>query len=78
MAGKQTVKEILDSHGVYTSQLELELLRHFEKLRREIANEIVEMNAIIESIEDILDGKEVSDFMESFPIIRKLVDMQTH
>lgn len=30
------IKDILERHGVYTDDLELELLRHFEKLRNEM------------------------------------------
>ena len=30
------IKEILEKHGVYTQDLELDLLRNFEKLRSEM------------------------------------------
>ncbi len=30
------IKDILEKHGVYTQDLELDLLRHFEKLRTEM------------------------------------------
>lgn len=39
-------------------------------------NMMVQMGAIIESIQDILDGKEVSDFMISFPIVRAVWDLK--
>lgn len=38
---------------------------------RDSENELVLQSAILESVEDALDGKEVSDFMESFPIVSK-------
>ena len=41
-----------------------------------MSNIMVEMGAIIESIQDILDGKEVSDFMMSFPIVREVWDLK--
>jgi len=30
------IKDILDKHNVYTTDIELDLLRHFEKLRNEM------------------------------------------
>lgn len=35
----------------------------------------VELAAIIESVENVFEGKSVSDFMESFPLVRKAMDM---
>lgn len=37
--------------------------------KRAMENEIVMLNAIIEWISDALDGKPVSDFAESFPVV---------
>lgn len=38
-------------------------------------NELVLANSILESIEEILEGKEVSDFALSFPIVRTVMDL---
>ncbi len=32
------IKDILEKHNIYSTQLELELLRHFDKLRLETPN----------------------------------------
>jgi hypothetical protein len=45
-----------------------------EELLRTYKNEIVTMGSIIEWIGDILDGKEVSDFGLSFPIVRRVYE----
>lgn len=42
---------------------------------RNYKNELVQANAMLESIEELLDGKEASEFMESFPIVRKVSDL---
>lgn len=34
-------------------------------------------SAVMEAVEAVLDGKEVSDFMESFPIVRRVLDMRS-
>jgi len=44
------IKEILEKHGVYTCRLELALLRHFEKLRKEIIDGAVK-EAINKAVE---------------------------
>jgi len=38
-------------------------------------NDFVMVMAILEAIDDILDGKEVSDFMLSFPIVRRVAGL---
>ena len=45
------------------------------RIIRAYENELVQANAMLESIEELLDGKEVSEFMESFPIVRKVSDL---
>jgi len=42
---------------------------------RELKNEVVLQREILESIRDVLDGKEVSDFMMSFGIVRRVCDL---
>ena len=42
---------------------------------RELKNEVVLQREILESIQDALDGKEVSDFMMSFGIVRRVCDL---
>ena len=42
---------------------------------RELKNEVVLQRDILESIRDLLDGKEVSDFMMSFGIVRRVCDL---
>jgi len=41
------IKDILEKHKVYSVDLELDLLRHFEKLRNEILKEMKECGAIL-------------------------------
>ena len=42
---------------------------------RELENALIQSNAMLEAIENILDGKEVSDFMLSFSIVRRVDDL---
>ena len=42
---------------------------------RELKNDVALQGAILESIQDALDGKEVSDFMMSFGIVRRVCDL---
>ena len=41
------------------------------KLSRELKNRWVESEMILEAVERALDGETLSDFEESFPIVRK-------
>ena len=41
---------------------------------KQLLNDYVSQGAILEAIEMILDGNEPSDFMLSFPIVRKAFD----
>ena len=43
---------------------------------RELENEIVLMGMVLVAIERIIDGKEASDFEESFSIVRKVIDFR--
>ncbi|MBA7559098.1 hypothetical protein ES708_00711 [subsurface metagenome] len=43
--------------------------------KREVENRIVELEAIIETVRTVLDGGMVSDFMESFSIVRAAGDI---
>lgn len=43
---------------------------------RALENELAEMNAAYEAIEAALKGEPVSDFMESFPIVRAAADLR--
>ncbi len=42
---------------------------------RVLKNDVALQGAILESIQDALDGKEVSDFMMSFGIVRRVCDL---
>lgn len=44
---------------------------------RSLENENILLNALLESIEEILDGKEVSDFILSFPVVKRVHDLAT-
>ena len=42
---------------------------------RKLENEVILANSMLEAIEEILDGKEVSAFMLSFPLVRQIDDL---
>ena len=48
-----------------------------EKCKRcnELMNEVVQQGAVLEWIDDILNGEEVSDFALSFPIVSRVHSM---
>lgn len=50
-------------------------MRKIAETIRGLENEAVQANAMLEAIEEILDGKEVSDFMLSFGVIRRVADL---
>ncbi len=66
MTLKQKVEEVLKQDG--GTQKIADTIRGLE-------NELIQSNAVLESIEELLDGKEVSDFMESFPVVRRVADL---
>lgn len=53
-------------------------MRKIAKIIRGQQNEVVQLNATLKAIEEILDGKETSDFMLSFPVVRKVNDLISH
>lgn len=50
-------------------------VEQFKTRNRELENALVEANSLLESIGYILNGEEVSDFMESYPIVRQVLDL---
>jgi cob(I)alamin adenosyltransferase len=46
-----------------------------KKVSRELENKLVLNASILEAINDVLDGNTISDFMESFPIVRQVFDL---
>lgn len=50
-------------------------VRKIAEIIRGQQNEIVQANAIIEAIEKLVSGMEVSEFMLSFPVVRRLKDL---
>ncbi len=42
---------------------------------RELENQFILQGSILEGIEDILAGREVSDFVMSFPLVRWVYDL---
>lgn len=50
-------------------------MRKIAEIIRVLENQLVESNTVLEAISDLLDGKEVSDFMLSFPIVRQIDDL---
>ena len=50
-------------------------IRQLKMQLKQLLNNYVSQGAILEAIEIILDGSEPSDFMMSFPIVRKVFDM---
>lgn len=45
-------------------------------IHNDLTNKLVEQGAILECIEDILAGREVSDFALSYPMIRQIQDLK--
>ena len=43
-----------------------------EETTCKLENEVVQSNALLEAIEDILNGESTSDFMLSFPVVRRV------
>ena len=44
-------------------------IKRLEAEKRNLDNNCVELNAILEAVYDVLDGKEPSDFMQSYPAV---------
>jgi len=44
--------------------------------RDELQRNLVQANAVLEAVESAVKGVGVSDFMESFPVVRRVVDLQ--
>lgn len=53
-------------------------IRKLKNKYRALENEFVFLSSLIETVEDVLDGKSVSDFMESFPMVEKAVRVAKH
>ena len=51
-------------------------LRHLSKDVRALENAYIEQGSILEWIQMILDGKEVSEFALSFPIVQQVWDLR--
>ncbi|MFH1952548.1 MAG: hypothetical protein ABIL06_13125 [Pseudomonadota bacterium] len=45
-------------------------------LKTTLENEIVMQGSVLESVEAILNGEEVSDFELSFPVVRRVMDIK--
>lgn len=50
-------------------------IRKIAEIIRGQQNEVVQANAQLESISDLLRGKPVSEFMKSFSIVRQVDDL---
>lgn len=50
-------------------------LEDIKKEAMQLKSELAEVHAILEAIQDALDGKEPSDFMLSFPVVRQVQDL---
>lgn len=50
-------------------------IRKIAEIIRGQQNELVQANAMLESIDELISGKEVSDFMLSFPLVRNVSDI---
>ena len=50
-------------------------VRKITEIIRGQQNELVQANAILESIDELISGKEVSAFMLSFPLVRNVSDI---
>ena len=50
-------------------------IKRLKKAFRQLFKDYVSQRALLEAIEMILDGNEPSDFMLSFPLVRKVFDM---
>jgi len=49
-------------------------IKRLQQVIRQLENEYVLQGSLLEAIEMILDGHEPSDFMLSFPLVRKAWD----
>lgn len=56
------IKNILEKHNVYSTQLEIELLRHFDKLRLETPNREKDLMAFLWKIYTFSDPSRTVDF----------------
>lgn len=65
-----TIEFIQEIHGL---KIENERLK---AENRELRNNYALVGAMIESIEYVLNGEEVSEFMESFGIVREVIDLK--
>lgn len=88
---KEEFIEVLYKHGEYSKLYHIRedeyqaLAKHLENLHitaeqisllRDLKNELTQSNAVLEAINQILDGGEPSDFMLSFPMVRKVWDLK--
>ena len=55
-------------HNMIVADKDAEIKR-LEAEKRNLDNNCVELNAILEAVYDVLDGKEPSDFMQSYPAV---------
>ena len=50
-------------------------IKRLQHALRQLENEYILLGSLLEAIEQILDGHEPSDFMLSFPLVRKAWDV---
>ena len=81
----EELEEQLEDTSILCGAVEGDLLDDLEKQKRELKqlkadsrnweNAFVENSFLLESIDDLLAGKEISDFAESFPIVYKVQEL---
>ena len=49
-------------------------IKRLQQAFRQLENDYILQGSLLEAIEQILDGHEPSDFMLSFPLVRKVFD----
>ena len=50
-------------------------IKRLKQVIRQLENEYILLGSLLEAVEMILDGNEPSDFMLSFPLVRKAWDV---
>ena len=66
--------ELEKLRGDYSALAQHHDAAHSDVSRKELENEIVLANSLLDVVNQIADGKEPDDFSQYFPVIRKLYD----
>ena len=75
MTGMQKMYTINKLEERLLSERKKAVIKDLKKQLRDKDNQLLLLETLLESIEKIIDGKQVSDFELSFPIVRKVDDL---